>query len=78
MAKAYTFLPPSMMIDYTRHNHNEMVLERRKNTNTDGEISKRLPNYIVYFVEDMGESNFSEKMPYGMKQNKRQLILKCQ
>ncbi len=61
MAKAYTFLPPSMMIDYTRHNHNEMVLERRKNTNTDGEISKRLPNYIVYFVEDMGESNFSEK-----------------
>ena len=60
MAKAYTFLPPSMMIDYTRHNHNEMVLERRKNTNANGEISKRLPNYIVYFVEDMGESNFSE------------------
>ena len=60
MAQSYTFLPPSMMIDYTRHNHNEMVLERRKNTNEPGEISKRLPNYIVYFVEDMGESQFSD------------------
>ena len=53
----YSMLPPKTMIDSTRHNHNEMVLERiNKNTTIS---YKRKPNYIVYIVDDASKlSNF--------------------
>ena len=47
------FLPPKTMIDATRHNHNEMVIERIKQDS----MSKRTPNYIVYVVDDINNSN---------------------
>ena len=51
--------PPKEMIDNTRPTHNEMVLERRNNTNSTN--FKRLPNYIVYIVDDINnEENFQE------------------
>ena len=52
--KAYNFLPPRSMINSTRHNHNEMVLERRNN---QGISYKRLPNYIVYVVDSIDNKN---------------------
>jgi hypothetical protein len=52
--KAYNFLPPRSMINATRHNHNEMVLERRNN---QGLSYKRLPNYIVYVVDSIDNKN---------------------
>ena len=47
------FLPPKTMIDATRHNHNEMVIERIKQDS----MNKRTPNYIVYVVDDINNSN---------------------
>lgn len=57
------FLPPKLMIDSTRHNHNEMVIER---INKDTAISfKRQPNYIVYIIDDIeNENNFSQDNEY--------------
>ena len=56
--KPYNFYPPKLMIDKTRHSHNEFVIERRdtsKNSNF-----KREPDYIVYVIDDINnESNFS-------------------
>lgn len=58
--KPYEFYPPKEMIDYTRHTHNEMVLERR--LNKQGETFKRTPNYVIYFVDDINNlDNFSEQ-----------------
>lgn len=55
----YKMYPPKEMIDNTRHTHNEMVLERRNNTN--GISFKRLPDYIVYIIDDINnEKNFQE------------------
>ena len=57
LEKPYDFLPPKEMINNTRHTHNEMVLERRCNIN--GKSFKRMPNYVVYFVDDINnEANF--------------------
>ena len=56
--KPYNFYPPKLMIDKTRHSHNEFVIERRdtsKNSNF-----KREPDYIVYVIDDINnEANFS-------------------
>ena len=41
-----SFLLPSDMKDSTRKNHNEMVFERRIDS------QKRMPSYIVYFCDD--------------------------
>lgn len=55
----YTILPPDEMINRTRHTHNEIVIERRNNANNKS--YKRLPDYIVYFVDDINnEDNYSE------------------
>ena len=51
--KPYNFLTPKMMIDSTRHNHNELVLERRKNSNGHNSSFKRTPDYIVYVVDSI-------------------------
>ncbi len=57
--RPHNLLPPKTMIDATRHNHNEMVLERL-NQNLDN-TSKRVPDYIVYIVDDINNvDNFSE------------------
>ena len=57
--KSGKFLPPKTMIDATRHNHNEMVIERMKHDS--GRISKRTPNYIIYIIDDMNnKNNFDE------------------
>ena len=48
---AGNFLPPQEMINNTRHTHNEMVIERMSYAN--GAVSKRMPSYIVYLVDDM-------------------------
>ena len=53
--KSGKFLPPKTMIDATRHNHNEMVIERMKHDS--GRISKRTPNYIIYIIDDMNKKN---------------------
>lgn len=56
--KPYAILPPDEMIDRTRHTHNEMVIERRNNK--DNSSFKRLPDYIVYFVDDINNvDNYS-------------------
>ena len=56
--KAYNFYTPQVMKDKTRHTHNEMVLERRNNLATGS--FKRNPSYVVYFVDDINNSdNFS-------------------
>ena len=57
--KPYTILPPDEMINRTRHTHNEIVIERRNNVYDKS--FKRLPDYIVYFVDDINnEENYSE------------------
>ena len=57
------FYDPKSMIDYTRHTHNEMVLERRNLAGTS--TFKRMPNYIVYMVDDVqNKENFSEDNDY--------------
>ena len=48
------FLPPKEMIDKTRHTHNEFVLERRNGKGRDS--FKRMPDYVVYFVDDINNS----------------------
>ena len=58
--KPYAFYPPKELINYTRHTHNELVLERR--LNKKGETFKRKPNYVVYFVDDINNlENFSNQ-----------------
>jgi len=66
----YSFLPPKTMIDSTRHNHNEMDIER---INKDTAIShKRMPNYVVYIVDDINnQNNFSSENEYY------QMTLQC-
>ena len=54
-SKPYNLLPPKTMIDATRHNHNEIVIERVKQDSNN--VSKRTPNYIVYIVDDINNSN---------------------
>jgi len=49
--RPYNFYDPRIMIDKTRHSHNEMVLERRNNV--DGKSFKRVPDYVVYFTNDI-------------------------
>ena len=59
----YLFVPPKSMLDFTRHNHNEIVLERRNNSGKGG--FKRKPDYIVYIVDDSSDlSNFSSDNAY--------------
>jgi hypothetical protein len=63
MHKPYLFVPPTSMIDFTRHNHNEVVLERRNNSG-QGDF-KRKPDYIVYIVDDASDPyNFSRENDY--------------
>ena len=58
------FLPPNEMINYTRRTHNEIVIER-KNLNVTLENFKRMPDYIVYIVDDINDPNcFSKKNSY--------------
>ena len=57
------FYDPKNMINFTRHTHNEMVLERRNLADTTS--FKRLPNYIVYIVDDIqNKENFSMDNDY--------------
>ena len=57
------FYDPKSMIDNTRHTHNEMVLERRNLAGTSS--FKRMPNYIVYIVDDIqNKENFSKNNDY--------------
>lgn len=56
----YAFYPPEMMKNLTMHTHNEIVLDRR----IIGENNqfKRMPDYVVYFVDDINNlNNFEEK-----------------
>ena len=58
MYDPYRFFLPDDMINNTRHSHNEMVIERRGKGNF-----KRLPNYLVYLVDDINiESNFEGEL----------------
>jgi len=60
--KPYTLLPPSLMINSTRHGYNEMVLERRINDYySESSLSfKRTPDYVIYIVDDINDQyNFS-------------------
>ncbi len=58
------FLPPKSMINGTRHNHNEMVIERTISLE-DGTLIKRKPSYIVYLVDDINnQDNFSDTNNY--------------
>ena len=59
--KPYKILPPTVMKDATRHNHNEMVIERCKDLGHGRKAYKRQPSYIVYVVDSVeNEENFSE------------------
>ena len=63
MHNPFLLIPPQSMLDFTRHNHNEMVIERR---NISGAGSfKRQPDYIVYIVDDANDlGNFSSDNDY--------------
>ena len=50
------FLLPDDVLNNTRHTHNETVWERRSISN--GELFKKQPSYIVYFVDNF-EDRFS-------------------
>lgn len=50
MMKPCCFLTPDTMIDETRWQHNEIVLER-KNLSNNKINYKRLPNYVLYMIE---------------------------
>ena len=53
-------LPPKVMIDATRHNHNEMVIERCKKS-SNRSTYKRQPDYIVYIIDSSdNKDNLSE------------------
>ena len=54
------FLPPEENINYTRHTHNEIVIERMKYV---GNVArKRMPSYIVYLLDDVNNKyNFMTK-----------------
>ncbi len=54
--KKTRFLSPKSMIDGTRHNHNEMVIERTISLE-DGTLIKRMPSYIVYIIDDINDQN---------------------
>ena len=63
MHRPYRLLPPKSMMDFTRHNHNEMVIERR-NISSQGDF-KRRPDYVVYIVDDANDpKNFSKDNDY--------------
>lgn len=47
----YNMYDPVTMINKTRFKYNEMVLERRDNLK--GSNFKRMPNYVVYFSDDL-------------------------
>ncbi len=52
-------LPPKPMIDSTRHNHDEMVIDRLiQNQST---LVKRKPDYVVYIVDDINDDNNFDK-----------------
>ena len=54
------FLPPKDMIDYTRHAHNEMVIERMHYENDT--CNKKMPSYVVYLLDDVNNKyNFMTK-----------------
>ncbi len=54
----YNMYSPNIMVDRTRHSHNEMVMERRNNKN--GQSFKRMPSYVVLVVDDINNlDNFS-------------------
>ena len=58
------FVTPRTMIDSTRHNHNEMVIERMIITQ-DETLIKRMPSYVVYIVDDINNQyNFSNDNEY--------------
>ena len=52
--KPYNILPPREMINRTRQGHNEIVIERLLNFLRK---YKRLPNYIIYFVDGIDDPN---------------------
>lgn len=55
----YNMYSPNIMVDRTRHTHNEMVIERRNNQN--GQSFKRMPSYVVLIVYDINNiDNFSK------------------
>lgn len=71
------FLPPKELIDYTRHTHNEIVIERMKYES--GVICKKKPSYIVYLLDDINNKyNFMTKSElieeYRSKGKKDELI----
>ena len=62
--KPSVFFSPKDLINFTRHTHNELVLERR-NFNENNLNFKRQPSYIVYFVDDVNNiDNFNEDNSY--------------
>lgn len=58
------FFAPNDLIDYTRHTHNEVVIERR-NLDKNNSNFKRMPDYVVYIVDDINnKDNFSMDNSY--------------
>ena len=52
------------MINSTRHNHNEVVIERCKKSTNSNATYKRQPSYVVYVVDSMDNAeNFSLDNP---------------
>jgi len=71
------FLPPKAQIDYTRHTHNEMVIERMRYEADN--CRKKMPSYIVYIIDDINNQyNFMTKkelIEEFKKENKNQSII---
>lgn len=57
LANTYNMLEPEVMKNATKHNHNEVVLERLDVSN-NYEVKKRIPDYIIYPVDDINDPNF--------------------
>lgn len=73
LRKVSKFYTPDGLINNTRHSHNEVVIERKTNSNT-----KRFPNYVVLIIDNKNnEYNFLTKIEALRKLvNERKIDLK--
>lgn len=56
------FHTPEGIIENTRHNHNEVVIERKYNKENHHKKVKRQPDYIVFIIDDVNNKyNFMTK-----------------
>lgn len=71
--KATCFLPPKYMINYSRHTHNEIVIERKKFT--DDKLLKKQPSYVLLIVDNIN-NDYNFKKTYDISEREKMLEYK--